>query len=80
MQCSEHFNLRVVIVSSDIHLQSNLMMMTGVSLACTILGRSGLFEDNDNDIVSENSSNIKTTDRTLINWVMSCQDSESGRY
>ena len=32
MQCSEHFNLRVVIVSSDIHLQSNLMMMTGVSL------------------------------------------------
>ena len=46
--------------------------------ALAILG-SGL-EDNDNDIASEPSSNINTTDRTLIDWVISCQDSESGGY
>jgi hypothetical protein len=44
--------------------------------ALAILG-SGL-EDNDNDIISENSTNVTTTDRNLIDWVMSCQDSESG--
>ena len=45
--------------------------------ALAILG-SGL-EDNNNDIVSQPSS-VNTTDRTLIDWVISCQDSESGGY
>jgi hypothetical protein len=35
-------------------------------------------KDNDSHIVSENGSNVTTTDRNLIDWVLSCQDSESG--
>ena len=55
--------------------------MSGVYWGLTALAilDTGL-EDNDSHIVSENGSNVTTTDRNLIEWVLSCQDSESGGY
>lgn len=73
-------------ISSDTvsfeYLVTQHLRMSGVYwglTALSILG-SGL-EDSDHQIVSESSSlNVSTTDKTIIDWIMSCQDSESGGY
>ena len=71
-------------ISSDTvsfeYLVTQHLRMSGVYwglTALSILGR-GL---EDNDIASESSAlNVSTVDKTIIDWVMSCQDSESGGY
>ena len=71
-------------ISSDTvsfeYLVTQHLRMSGVYwglTALSILG-SGL---EDNDIASEsNALNVSTVDKTIIDWIMSCQDSESGGY